>query len=220
MTGELWWVPSAIVLGVVCVVALLLVGLARRRARARDLALAEAAAERSRAAAIALVRADDLIEANADELAFAVAQFGEGATRDFATALAVSTRQLKEAFALQQKLDDGIPDSETARRRWTEQIVQLADEATVRLQAQTRDFSSRRGLERDAPLLLEKLQRRLDRVADRVAAGAASLARLSQTYSASALASIGDNAVRAQAALDEARAATDAAAAQLAADAA
>ena len=220
MTGELWWVPSAIVLGVVCVVVALLVGLARRRARARDLALAEAAAERSRAAAIALVRADDLIEANADELAFALAQFGEGATRDFAAALALSTRQLKEAFALQQKLDDGIPDSETERRRWTEQIAQLADEATARLQAQTRDFSSRRGLERDAPLLLEKLQRRLDRVSDRVAAGAASLARLSHTYSAAALASISDNAGRAQAALDEARAATDAAAAQLAADAA
>jgi len=220
MTGELWWVPSAIVLGVVCVVVALLVGLSRRRARAHDLAVAEAAAERSRAAAIALVRADDLIEANADELAFALAQFGEAATRDFAAALALSTRQLREAFALQQKLDDGIPDSETERRRWTEQIAQLADEATTRLQAQNRDFSSRRSLERDAPLVLEKLQRRVDRVGDRVAAGTASLARLSRTYSASALAVIAENAGRAEAALNEARAATAAAAAQLATDAA
>ncbi|MDJ0325012.1 hypothetical protein QMG61_14700 [Cryobacterium sp. PH31-AA6] len=220
MTGELWWVPSAIVLGVVCVVVALLVGLSRRRARAHDLTVAAAAAERSRAAAIALVRADDLIEANTDELAFALAQFGEAATRDFAAALALSTRQLREAFALQQKLDDGIPDSETERRRWTEQIAQLADEATTRLQAQNRDFSSRRSLERDAPLVLEKLQRRVDRVGDRVAAGAASLARLSRTYSASALAVIAENAGRAQAALNEARAATAAAAAQLALDAA
>ncbi len=220
MTGELWWVPSAIVLGVVGVIVALLVGLARRRTRARDLAVVEAVAERARAAAIALVRADDLIEANTDELAFALAQFGAAATRDFADALALSSRQLREAFALQQKLDDGIPDSETERRRWTEQIAQLAGEATTRLEAQTRDFSSRRSLERDAPLVLEKLERRVDRVGDRVAAGAASLARLSHTYSESALAVILDNAGRAQGALEEARAASAAAAAQLAADAA
>jgi hypothetical protein len=215
MTGEFWWVPSAVVFGGVGVIVVLILAIARRRARALAEADRSQAAERARAAAIALVRADDLIEANADELGFAVAQFGEHAARDFAEALAASRRQVRDAFALQQNLDDSVPDSEGERRRWTEQIIALADEATKRLSEQTRDFDTRRGLERDAPALLEKLRRRLDRAADRASAGAASLTRIGQTYAPTALASISGNVVRAQAALDEARTAADAAAARL-----
>ncbi|MBC7440919.1 MAG: hypothetical protein H7311_00040 [Ramlibacter sp.] len=216
MTGELWWVPSAVVFGVVGAVVVLLVVLARRRARAREAKDRSLADERVRAASIALVRADDAIQAAADELGFAEAQFGQNATRDFAAALGSSRRQVRDAFALQQKLDDSVPDSESERRHWTEQIIALADEATKRVAEQDRDFSSRRGLERDAPTLLDQLRRRLDRVAERVRAGQASLTRLGATYAPSALAPISGNVGRAQAALDEARLATDAAAARLA----
>ncbi|HSP53833.1 MAG TPA: hypothetical protein VLO00_13135, partial [Cryobacterium sp.] len=108
---------------------------------------------------------------------------------------------------------------EGERRQWTEQIISLSDEAVTRLGAQTRVFDSRRGVERDAPLMLERLRRRLDRVADRVAAGTSSLSRLGRTYAAPALAPISGNVARAEAALDDARRAVDAAAARLAREA-
>jgi hypothetical protein len=216
MTDALWWLPSVIVLAVVVGVIVLLVSLSRRRGRRIRAAENAEITERARTAAISLVRADDLIEAATDELGFAIAQFGERATADFAAALEVSKRQLREAFALKQKLDDGVPDTDTEVRQWTEQITRLADEATARLNAQTRQFDTKRVVEQNAPLQLEQLRRRLDRATDRLAGGTATLRRLSTTYSAGALAPVSGNVERARAAIDEGRRAADAAAERLA----
>ena len=147
------------------------------------------------------------MQSSADELAFAYAQFGEQATRAFGEALVASRRQLSEAFSLQHKLDDAVPDAGAERRRWNEQIIALADEATTRLTNLTRDFSARRSAERDAPFTVQQLTRRLDRAADRIAGGAATIDRLSQSYSPNALAGISGNVELANAALVEARAA-------------
>jgi len=217
MTGDLWWVPSAILLAFVALGVTLIVGSGRRRRRDREQAEAAITSERARAAAIALVRADDQVGAATDELGFAVAQFGESATRDFATALDLSRRQLRDAFALQQKLDDSVPETESERRRLTEQIIALAAEATTRLVEQDRAFTARRGIERDAPLRLEQLIRRVDRLTDRLAAGSASIDRLRLSYSAGALAAISGNVGTARAALAQAKQATDAGAGHLAA---
>ncbi|WP_022883307.1 hypothetical protein [Glaciibacter superstes] len=215
MADALWWVPSVIVLAIVVGVVVLVIALVRRRSRGRTAVLSAEAKERARAAAISLVRADDLVQSAGDELGFALAQFGERATREFADALVTSRRQLRDAFALQQKLDDAVPDSDDERRRWNEQIIVLADEANDRLHEQTRDFDSRRGAERDAPMKLDQLRRRLDRCDDRIAAGEATLARLALTYAAPALDSTRTNPARAKAALAEARVAADAATAAL-----
>jgi hypothetical protein len=216
MTEALWWLPSVIVLAVVVGVIALLVAASRRKARGIRAAQHAEVTERARTAAISLVRADDLVEAATDELGFAQAQFGERATADFAAALEVSKRQLRDAFALKQKLDDGEPDSDSEIRQWTEQITTLADEATARLNAQTRDFDSKRVVEQNAPLQLDKLTRRLDRATDRLAGGTATLNRLSASYSAAALASISGNVERARSAIDAGRRAADDAAARLA----
>ncbi|KFF59438.1 hypothetical protein JF66_11305 [Cryobacterium sp. MLB-32] len=215
MDGAFWWVPSVVVLAFVAAGVGALVGLARRRTRGRLQLENAAAAELARSAAISLVRADDLVQDTTDELGFAVAQFGENATRDFATALALSRRQLTEAFALQQKLDDVVVDSPADVRRWNEQIRALADEATQRLTAQTRDFARKRGIERTAPQALERLVRRLDHAQDRVKSGAGSLDRLGLSYTPHALAPISGNVARAQTAVSEAHRAADAAAALL-----
>jgi hypothetical protein len=218
MTDALWWLPSVIVLAVVVGVIVLLVAASRRKARSLRAAERAEVAERARTAAIALVRADDLVEEASDELGFAIAQFGERATADFAAALEVSKRQLRDAFALKQKLDDAVPDTEAETRQWTEQITRLADEATARLTAQTRQFDTKRGAEQNAPLQIEQLRRRLDRATDRLAGGAATLKRLATTYSAAALASISGNVDRARTAIDAGRRAIDTAAARLAED--
>ncbi|MDJ0375982.1 hypothetical protein [Cryobacterium sp. PH31-L1] len=217
MNGDLWWVPSVIVIGLVVAGVWALVGASRRRTRARLGQLSAAATELERRASSSLVRADDLVQDATDELSFAIAQFGESATRQFATALATSRRQLSDAFALQQKLDDAVPDSALERTRWNQQIVQLADEATGRLTNQARDFTAKRGVERNAPQQIDELRRRLDRVSDRVAGGTSTLTRLGLSYSAAALAPISGNVDRASTALDAARASADAAAARLAA---
>ncbi len=217
MTGDLWWVPSLIVFAVFLAGVAVVVAILRRRSRARARALRAADDELARRAAISLVRADDVVQSAVDELGFAVAQFGERATEDFAAALTTSRRQLRDAFALQQKLDDAIPDTDDERRRWNERLIVLADEATARLTEHTRDFDAKRGLERDAPIKLEQLNRRLDRVADRLNQGAATLERLALTYTQRALAPIGGNVARAAEALDEARAAAEVASARIAA---
>jgi len=215
MNGDLWWVPSVIVIGLVLAGVWALVGASRRRTRARLGQASAAAVELVRSANISLVRADDLVQDATDELDFAIAQFGESATREFATALATSRRQLSDAFALQQKLDDAVPDSDAERTRWNQQIIQLADEATGRLSNQARDFTVKRGVERNAPQQLDELRRRLGRMSDRVAGGASTLTRLGQSYSAAALAPISGNVGRASTALKAARASADAAAEHL-----
>ncbi|SDO19298.1 hypothetical protein SAMN05216368_11232 [Cryobacterium flavum] len=217
MNGDLWWVPSVIVIGLVVAGVWALVGASRRRTRARLWQVRAVATELERNASSSLVRADDVVQDATDELSFAIAQFGESATREFATALATSRRQLSDAFALQQKLDDAVPDSALERNRWNHQIVQLADEATGRLTNQARDFTAKRGVERNAPQQIDELRRRQGRVSDRVAGGASTLTRLGLSYSAAALAPISGNVDRARTALDAARASADAAAARLAA---
>lgn len=217
MDGAFWWVPSVVIFALLLAGVGVLVGLARRRTRARLRLETVAAAELARSAAISLVRADDLVQDASDELGFAIAQFGENATGDFAKALGLSRRQLTEAFALQQKLDDVVADSPDEIRRWNEQIRALADEATRRLTEQTRDFARKRGVERTAPQALEQLVRRLDRAQERVKGGAGSIDRLGLSYTKHALAPISGNVGRAQVAVSEARTAADAAAARLAA---
>ena len=209
MTGDFWWVPSVIVFAIAAGVVALLVSASRRRTRARLAAESAADAALARDAAISLVRADDIVQANADELAFAYAQFGEQATREFAEALATSRRQLSEAFALQQKLDDAVPDTDAERRRWNEQIIRLANEATGRLANQAKNFVVKRSTERNAPDTVHQLTRRLDRASDRIAGGAATINRLSLSYAPNALSGISGNVELALAALVEARKAQD-----------
>lgn len=211
MSGAFWWVPSVIVLALVVAGIALVVNVLRRRTAALRGAENAAAAALAREAAISLVRADDLVESSTDELDFALAQFGEPATREFAAALAASRRQLSEAFALQQKLDDTIVDTPAERDRWNRQIRLLAEEAGARLVDQERNFDTKRGEERDAPRRLDLLRRRLDRIDDRLRGGAATIDRLRQSYAEHALAPISGNVDRARAALTRAQQAVAAA---------
>jgi len=95
--------------------------------------------------------------------------------------------------------------------RWNEQIRALAEQAGERLSAENHRFETKRIAERDAPIRLDQLTRRLDRITDRVASGAATITRLRRSYTDHALESISGNVARAQLALDEAQQAADAA---------
>lgn len=205
-----------LVVGVVVVAFLILmtigVVLLARRSRLQALAPAPGRTD----AGVALVQADDAVKSGADELAFAVAQFGDDRTRDFAATLAKAKADLTSAFRLQQQLDDSEPDSDQQRSEWTHQIRALADGARTSVTAAAAAFDDLRRTEAGAPDTLKVLRSSLAVLATRRAASASTVAELRTTYLDSAISTIGANLDAADAALAAGEKAADAADAALA----
>ncbi|WP_353988297.1 TPM domain-containing protein [Ruicaihuangia caeni] len=187
------WVPVLVVAGVV-VVVLVAVALRRRGTKRKNEANAEAQLQSlQRQAAGLLVELDNAIGASEQELGFAVAQFGEDAGAPFAAAIANAKQRAKEAFALQQQLDDSVPDTPQQRREWSERIIQLANAADAELDAQADAFDQLRELETNAPRILAQLQAEATALETRVRDAAERLARIQQRYSPHALEAVAAN---------------------------
>jgi hypothetical protein len=142
---------------------------------------------------ILLVRVDDAIKAAEDELAFAIAQFGDVKSQDFDAALSTAKEQLREAFSLQQKLDDAYADTDTERRDWSGRIIHLCETARASLDAQESAFATLRGLEKNAPQNLAAVRLAIESVDARMKAAKKTVGELNSRYSARALSSISDN---------------------------
>ena len=170
-------------------------------------------------AGVALVRADEAVRAASDDLAFALAQFGEDRTRDFARALEAARRDLDEAFVLQNRLDDAQPEGERRRRDWAKSIRALADRARDTVEAEARRFAELRRSEESAPETLRLIRAQLDAVEARRAEIGRVLDDLRAQYVESAVAPVAGNPAEADAALAQARAAADEADAALASSA-
>lgn len=151
-------VGIVVVIIVVIVVALLLVRRARKRAADRAAKQAQLA-ELGRQANIALVRTDDLVRTSEQEMEYARAQFGDEVIGPFLLALRTSRTNLDEAFSLQQKLDDEIPDSDEQRIEWNQRILQLCSDSTQVLEERKTEFDELRELEQNAPAALENVRR-------------------------------------------------------------
>lgn len=212
--GELASAAGTAVVTVLVVVGVLIgvgFGLLFRRNRAQSAITPRTTADPIAAAAqranILLVRADDAVRDAQDELDFALAQFGTESTAALSRTLAESRRQIMEAFELQQKLDDHVPDTTTQRREWTARISHLCETTMNRLNTELKAFEQLRELDRRVPESLATLRTTLDTAAARDARAATVLAQLERTYSAAALSSVIDNRARA----DEARQAAAAA---------
>jgi hypothetical protein len=167
---------------------------------------------------ILLVRADDAVRDAEDELGFAMAQFGGDATTGLSRALADARQRVMEAFALQQRLDDHIPDSEAQRRDWTARIVNLCQTAQSDLATQLEHFDELRALDRNAPANLAALRAQLLALSRRRDAAAEIADALGRTYAPAALASISDNIEQASEALEAAARSAEAADAALGGD--
>jgi hypothetical protein len=168
-------------------------------------------------AGVALVRADDAVRTAADELAFALAQFGEDRTRDFARAIDSARADLDKAFALQNRLDDAEPEGENRRKGWAKSIRALADRARTTVQAEAARFADLRRSEASAPETLKLIRTQLSAVEARIPAAAKLLAELRTTYVDAAVAPVADNVDAAEKAVAMARAAADEADAAIAA---
>ncbi|MBT2500899.1 hypothetical protein J7E25_17540, partial [Agromyces sp. ISL-38] len=207
MPDALWWLPSVVVFAMSGVLlAGAVVGFRRLGVRRERLALRGARELEVRAKGL-IVQADNATREAEHEVAFAEAQFGEAAAREVRTAVTRARGWLREAFLLQQRLDDAEPDSAAERRTWSARIEGLCrsalraiDEADAALAARRR---AERGASADVPALrddAEQLGRRRDEAH-------ATLDRLATRFAPSALAGVHASSVRVDAALADAGAA-------------
>jgi uncharacterized membrane protein YgcG len=158
-----------------------------------------------------LVQLDDSLKTSEQELGFAVAQFGDAATKDFALTLASAKEKVAQAFQIKQKLDDAHPDTEADTRSWTTEIIRLCEAADAELDAQADAFDALRELEKNAPAALATVIEQTTAARARAATAEATLTTLRSTYAAHALASVTENPAQAAKLLDFAEAAAESA---------
>lgn len=198
-------VVFAAVVGVI-VVGVFVLGIAllfRNRQGAQSSSASGLPALRARAD-IALVRLDDALASARDELGFAVAQFGEDRTSDFAAAVETASSLSTSAFRLRKELDDAFPESDTRRRELILQIIASSEKAQRTLDDQQGSFSARRSAELEAPKAVDALSSSIAAATARIAPARASLSRLAAEYRATVAAEYEDAVATAERELAEA----------------
>ncbi|RNB47933.1 hypothetical protein EDM22_11730, partial [Agromyces tardus] len=188
MTGGLDLLPSLVVFGSAAVlVAAGVVGFRRLGVR-RERLDATAARELETRAKVRLVRADDAVRDAQREVRFVEAQFGAEAARELGGAVERAAGWLREAFVLQQRLDDAEAHTAAERRTWSARIEGLCDSIEGVLGAAAADLSARRAAERGAVDDAPALRDRAAALARRRAEADAALARLADRFTPAALA--------------------------------
>jgi hypothetical protein len=140
-----------------------------------------------------VVQVDNAVRTSANELALASEEFGEAQTAPFAAAVENARETLKQAFAVRQKLDDGIPDPLPERREMLTRVVVSAARANKELDAQTASFHQMRDLVFNAPERLDALTQQLVTVTARLEPSDQKLAQLRTEFDEAALASVARN---------------------------
>ncbi|GAB3123523.1 TPM domain-containing protein [Glaciibacter psychrotolerans] len=146
----------------------------------------------------ALVQTDDAVKTSGQELGFAIAQYGDDATAAFQDALTAATATLRQAFTLQQKLDDSVPDTEQQQRDWYAEIAALCAQANAVLDEQAADFDALRQLEKNAPAAAAATASAATAADARLANAEARLSDLASRYTAASIATVADNPVQAR----------------------
>ena len=160
---------------------------------------------------IMLVRVDDTVSSAEDELGFAIAQFGEEQSREFERALDDAKAKVREAFGLQQKLDDAYPETPMQRRDMSSRIVLLCESAQRQLDDQIAAFGAMRHRDSTAPQNVAAARRLIAATVQRRTRTAAIHSALRSDYAPRAVAAIVDNLALADAALADASTAADSA---------
>ncbi|WP_078658382.1 TPM domain-containing protein [Streptomyces sp. NRRL B-1322] len=140
-----------------------------------------------------LVETDDAVRTSAEELGFAIAEFGEEAAAPFTSAVEYAKGELTLAFRLRQQLDDAYPEDDATRRRMLDEIVARCTGANRRLDAQAADFDRLRDLEKNAPQALAAVEGRYLELTGRTTTAEATLTALTRRYADSASAPVSSN---------------------------
>lgn len=193
-----WTVFGIILLiAVIIVVVVLLIRRARKRAAEQAKRRAQLV-EIGQQANIALVRTDDLVRSSEQEMEYARAQFGDDVIGDFVTALQTSRTNLNEAFSLQQKLDDEVPDTDEQKLEWSQRILELCSESTKVLEERKADFDELRKLEQNAPAALDNVRKLRAAAGAEVDRADQILAALTAAYASAAISPVADNPAQAR----------------------
>ncbi|WP_100810258.1 MULTISPECIES: hypothetical protein [unclassified Microbacterium] len=158
-----------------------------KRKREEQSALDAQDAELARRAGRALVEADERIRVTADELDFANAELGEGATKDLRAALDAVRHHLAEAFHLNQLNHDEIPDTPEELRERHARITQLCEWAENLLDEKTQTLAEQIAKVRRAPEILAQVRSDAVRLRERLPQARTTVARLADRYAPSAL---------------------------------
>ena len=204
MPDGLWWLPSLVVFAAAGV-ALVggVVGFRRLGARRESAELEQGRAAEVRAKGL-IVQSDNAVREAEREVAFAEAQFGPSVARDVRTAVETARARLREAFLLQQRLDDAEPDTAAERRAWSVRIEDLCRSALASIDEADTALASRRTAERGASAGVPALREDAARLARRRADAEVVLERLGTRFGPSALAGVHGAAARIDAALADA----------------
>ena len=216
MPDGLWWLPSLLVFA--AATAALVVGvvaLRRGGARRERAALAAGAAAEVRAKGL-IVQADNALRDAERELAFAEAQFGADESHALRGAIDTARAWMREAFILQQRLDDADADTAAERRTLGSRIEGLCTSAIGALDDAESALAGRRRTERGAHAELPALRAQAGRIARRRVEAESMLGRLATRFAESALATARGAEIRVDASLAAATASLDEAEARLA----
>ncbi|MFI9542879.1 TPM domain-containing protein [Streptomyces sp. NPDC052016] len=153
----------------------------------------------------ALVDTDDAVRTSQEELGFAVAQFGEEATRPFAHALEQAKAELTAAFRLRQQLDDAYPEDDETRWRMLDEIMVRCAAANRVLDAESEDFDRLRAFERNAPHALAAAEAAAEEASGRLVSANAAVAAMRERYTPSATTPVERDLHEAQSRLEFAR---------------
>jgi len=176
-------VVAAAVVGLIIVVAFVaaLALLFRNRDGAKSSSASGLPELRTRAN-VALVHLDESLASAENELGFAIAQFGEAKTADFALAVEKSRQMATSAFTLRRQLDDAFPESITRQREMTLQMIAYGEGAQKLLDEQQGSFSMLRIEELKAPQSLRALSEGIAAAEARLPGAQITLDRLAADY--------------------------------------
>ena len=209
MADGLWWLPSLVVFGAAAAAFIGGVAGFRRLGARRERTAVEAGHDLEVRAKGLIVQADTAVREADREVAFAEAQFGAAVAREVRDALETARVRLREAFLLQQRLDDAEHDTAAERRTWSSRIVDLCESALHSIGEAEAVLGARRRAERGVGETMQALREDADRLARRRENVGAALDRLATRFAAPALGGARGASVRVDSALAAATAALD-----------
>ncbi len=140
-----------------------------------------------------LTDTDNAIRTSEEELRLAVSEFGVAETEPFTRALEAAKKGVAASFALRQRLDDDIPETDSERRSMLVQIITTCTDVDNDLDAQVEEFDAMRNLLINADTRLAELTQELVALRTRLPGARSKLDELIGKHGAATLASIADN---------------------------
>ncbi|WP_238420187.1 TPM domain-containing protein, partial [Gordonia sp. 'Campus'] len=152
---------------------------------------------------------DNAIRTSEEELQLAIGEFGEADTAPFSATLERAKRELAQAFAVRQRLDDNLPETDDERRSMLVQIITMCTDTDSALDDQVETFDSLRDLLINADARFDSITQQLVGLRARLDPAARRLIDLVEKHGRDILASVADNVDLAREQIDFAEATAD-----------